>query len=252
MSRNFELLRQAGWRQELFDGLSGEPVVEPPSTDEVKRSIPRNERRRNDQIETLVRRVFFDAKNSRARTVMFTTVARGCGCTWTCAQTARALAGTVTGNVCVVDANFVSPTLHQHFATEAEAGLTDAVLGSRCASELAGRVDEGNLWLLTAGGQRKRASSLPDRGSLESHLRELRDAFDYVLIDGPPLASGSQALSIGRAGDGVVLVLKSTGIATDLLLKAKRQLETARVPLFGVVLNDWGPEPQAFLERLMK
>jgi Mrp family chromosome partitioning ATPase len=251
MSRNFELLRQAGWRQELFEGLSGEQVVEPSSQHDVKRPAPRSEQGRNDQISNLVRRVFLDSKNSRARVVMFSTVARGAGCTWTCAQTARALARSVTGNICIVDANFVSPTLHQQFAVEARAGLTDAVLESKPANEFTERVSEGNLWLLTAGSQRKRAQ-LPNGAILQSHLRELRNTFDYVLIDAPSLASGSQALSIGRTGDGAVLVLKSTGIATDLLLKAKRQLEAGRVPLFGVVLNEWGPGPAPFLERLMK
>lgn len=247
MSRNFELLRQAGWRQEIFEGLPTESAGEESSTTGARR-MPL----RNDQIASLVRKVFLDAKNSRTHAVMFSGVARGAGCTWTCAQAAKALASSVTGNVCVVDANFVAPALHEHFFAEARSGLSDAVFESKRAKEFAERVGERNLWLVTAGNQGKQAQGLSNGAILQSHLRELKSEFDYLLIDGPTLTSGPQAVSIGRTGDGAILVLKSTGIAPDLLVKAKRQLETARVPLFGVVLNQREPGLPSLLGRLMK
>lgn len=224
-----------------------EPAGEPPSANGTKRMPPKN-----DQIATLVRKVFLDARNTRARAVMFSGVARGTGCTWTCAQAAKALARCVEGNVCVVDANFTAPRLHEHFGTEVRSGLSDAVFESKRAKEFAERVVERNLWLVTAGRQGKRAQGLSNEAILQSQLKELRGEFDYLLIDGPTLTSGSHAVSICRTGDGAVLVLKSSGIAPDLLLKAKKQLEAARVPLFGVVLNQREPGLPPLLERLMK
>ncbi|HUN63409.1 MAG TPA: hypothetical protein VMU53_15540 [Candidatus Sulfotelmatobacter sp.] len=251
MSRNFELLREAGWRQELFEGL---PTAPEPTHEEPV--IPAETRRqppvRNDQISMLVRKVFLDPHRVRNRAVMFSSVARGAGCTWTCAQAAKTLAGAVSGDVCVVDANFEAPVLHEQFSVAGRVGLADAVFASKRAKEFVVRAGQKNLWMLPAGDVEKRALSLSNGPILESHLRELRGDFDFLLIDGPPLTAGAHACSIGRAGDGAILVLNSAGIPPALLLNARKQLDAAGLPLFGVVLNQRESGLPPLLDRLMK
>jgi len=247
MSKNFELLRQAGWRQDLFEGFPPEPPAEPTATRRAKR-VPLGE----DQISTLVRRIFLDSDRSEIRTVMFSGVVRSVGCTRTCSQAAKALANAVAGSVCVVDTNFEAPSLHHQISQTAGSGLSDAIVESKPGKEYAERVADSNLWMLAAGNQVRRLNGFSKGATLESYLRELAGEFDYLLVDGPSLTSGPQALSVGRAGDGAVLVMESTGVAPHLLLKARKQLQAARVPLFGVVLNQREPALPALLDRLMK
>lgn len=247
MSKNFELLRQAGWRQDFFEDLPPSPSAENTNTERPKR-FPLGE----DQISTLVRRIFLNSGGSEIRTVMFSGVVRSVGCTRTCAQAAKALAHAVAGCVCVVDANFEAPSLHHQISQTAELGLSDAILESKPAKEYAERVADSNLWMLAAGNQVRRVNGFSKGATLESYLRELAGQFDYLLVDGPSLTSGPQALSVGRAGDGAVLVMESTGVAPNLLLKSRKQLQAARVPLFGVVLNQREPALPPLLDRLMK
>src|SRR5215813_1071305 len=124
MSRNFELLRQASWGQEFFQGLPPEPTPAEAARKQIKRPPAGN-----DQVSTFVRRTFLHPR-SHVRSVMFVGISERAGSTWTCAQAARVLAEAIDDDVCAVDANLKAPSLHQQFSREAEAGLSEAALGS--------------------------------------------------------------------------------------------------------------------------
>ncbi len=245
MSKNFELLQQAGWHQEYFDDL---PSLPPDGSGYDTTAGPGLVD--NDQISKLVRKIFLNTRSAHVRMVMFSAPARGVGCTWTCANAAKALANSVTGSICVIDANFEAPSLHNYFSGKISAGLSDAILEAALARQFTTQYGNTNLWFLPAGHRCKRALALSDRSLLESCLRELRSAFDYLLVDVAALPSGPLAASIGRMADGAVLVLDSSGIASNVLLQARRHLNRARVQLFGVVLNQ--RTPTCVLDRLMK
>ena len=184
---------------------------------------------------------------------MFSGVTRRVGCTRTCAQAAKTLANVVQGTVCVVDTNFEAPSLDHHISpSTGRPGLSDAILESKPGKDYAECIADSNLWMLVAGRQATRVNGFSKGATLESYVRELATQFDYLLVDGPPLSSGSLAFSVGRAADGAVLVLEPAGVSPHLLLKARKQLEAARVPLFGVVLNQREPALPPLLDRLMK
>jgi hypothetical protein len=244
MSKNFELLRKAGWKQDLFEGAHPEPLRAPPSrkvNSPVKHPSPARYRTsgisaKRDQIFSLVHRIFLDPRNPQVRSVAFFGVAPRAGCTWACAQTTRTLASLVDATVCVVDANFSAPSLHGQFSADNHVGFSDAILQGKPARTLVRQIDGSNLHILCAGGECGRVQA--EVGRIGGALRGLRREFDYLLVDAPPVALGSLAAGIGQAGDGAILVLESTGIALESLLKAKQRLKSAHVPLFGVVLND--------------
>jgi Mrp family chromosome partitioning ATPase len=247
MSRNFELLRQAGWSQEYFQDVPPESRTE--KTSRRRHKLPP---RGNDQVSALVRRIFLNPLSADVRSVMFARITQRSGCTWTCAQAAKILADAIDGTVCAVDANFQTPALHQHFGEEAHAGLSDAIAGSKPIYELAQQVKGANLWLVAAGLQCERAKKLASNAVLETHLRELKSRFDYLLVDSEIAGSGYGSPAGCRSVDGVVLVADARQITPKAVLVTRKKLESAHVSLFGVVLNQNETELPSFLERLMK
>jgi Mrp family chromosome partitioning ATPase len=251
MSKNFELLRDASWRQEFFEGLPSPLEAEPQAAPQAVRRAtpPKHASLSGDQVSELVRKIFLDSPH---RSVMFFSVENGAASTWACAQSAKTLAGVVGGMVCAVDANFSAPALHEQFAKFAPSGLADAVFAAKPAKEFAEQGGKENLWVLTAGSEEKRTLALQNKSFLQSHLQELKSDFDYLLIDGPTLSADPLLASVGRGVDGAVLVLNSSGVAPNLLLSAKKQLEAARLPLLGAVLTQCPKEMPSFLSRLIK
>jgi len=252
MSKNFELLRRAGWRQDYFEGLPGASAPAPNA------SGPDHSRRRmqsslpDDPVSAIVRKVFLEPLGGQARIVSFAGISRRAGCTWTCVHAAKTLARYADGRVCLVDANFEAPAVQQYFPGAACLGISDVMFDSAPAKTYPISEGGANVWYLPAGTQCQRARMFPDGSQLDAHLRNLAKEFEYVLIDAPPLDSGPLVAAICKASDGAVLVMEPSGVTAAALARGRSLLATARVQLFGVVLNQRVPTLPPVLDRLMR
>jgi len=126
MSRNFELLNQAGKMNEVLTSepeLRVEPapmpveVEEPPVDVELAQSLEIHGTAR-DEINKLVQRLFLVPGAHNPRRVVFTGNEPGVGCSWVCAHAAESLASQVQASVCIVDCNLRSPGLHRCMASK--------------------------------------------------------------------------------------------------------------------------------------
>ncbi len=195
MSRNFELLHQMEKARDLFPTPNRTPVA-----DIGRRARLDPEALSREERVRLVQRVFLQPGNDAPRSVVFSGVEAGDGSSWICARAAEALASQVRSTVCVVDANLRSPSLHRYFGRENLAGLTEAVLQSEPIPHYAQLLEGGNLWLIPCGSLRSDPHSLLTSDRLRARMIELKDEFDYVLIDAPPMILYSIAIG-KRAND---------------------------------------------------
>jgi Mrp family chromosome partitioning ATPase len=86
---------------------------------------------------------------------------------------------------------------------------------------------------------------------LRWRITELREEFDYVVIDGPPLDVCSDALGLGKASDGIVMVLEANSTRKDTAAKAVASLRECQIPVLGAVLNKRTfPIPARLYKRL--
>jgi Mrp family chromosome partitioning ATPase len=86
---------------------------------------------------------------------------------------------------------------------------------------------------------------------MKERIAELRSAFDYVLIDAPPLNSYADAMVFGRLADGIVLVLEANATRREAALRVMERLQATRIPVLGAVLNKRTfPIPSAIYKRL--
>ena len=68
-------------------------------------------------------------------------------------------------------------------------------------------------------------------------IRLVRDVYDYIIIDTPPLGRVIDSAVIEDACDGTVIVIESGSISYHFVQEVKAQLEKANCPIIGVVLN---------------
>jgi Mrp family chromosome partitioning ATPase len=256
LSRNFELLTEAGRMHELLQTAveqplaaapapAFEPVVEdnfpsPPSL-EMNGAI-------RDEITKLVHKLFLAPQSPRR--VVFAGTEASIGCSWMCARVAEGLAAQGRGSVCVVDCNLRAPGLHEQFGAENHHGLSDALTGSGPIREYTQRWSQ-NLWYLSCGASPETGLGMLTSERMRSRLAELRSAFDYVLIDSAPLNASNDAIVLGGLGDGVVLMLKANSSRRETARKAVHELQSANVRVLGAVLNQRTfPIPEALYKRL--
>ena len=72
---------------------------------------------------------------------------------------------------------------------------------------------------------------------LKDYIDMMRERYDYILIDTPPVGNMSDALVAARYCDGAVLVIESDLVSQKIATKAKEKLERTGCRILGAVLN---------------
>lgn len=247
MSRNFDIPNEAapriGVAPPAKPNVAAAPGMEAPQPNGGDRS---------EEVARLVQSVFLSASlEQRCRAVIFCGIDRGAGCSWVCARSAEILASQTPGRVCVIDANLRSPSLHQHFHAKVGPGFAEAMRESEPIGKFVRSTWTDHLWLMTAGGVGADPNGTLSPARLQSRFAELREEFDFLLIDVPAASVCSDALLIGQLGDGIVLVVASNSTRRDPARVVKQKFDDAKVPILGAVLNKRTyPIPEAVYRRI--
>jgi capsular exopolysaccharide synthesis family protein len=251
MSRNFELLHEAGKAQEMLRQRMEQPVASAPAEFVPGTPALQMEEAAREEVTKLVHRLFLMSGASGARQVVFTGTEQGNGCSWICAHTADILASRVAGSVCVVDCHLKLPTLHEQFHVRNHYGLSDALSGGESIRQFVQQLSRPNLWLLSCGSRSEAAQPLLTSEKMRKRMFELRAEFDYVLLDVGPLDSSNDGALLGSWCDGVTLVLKANSSNRKAAQKALQDVQNANAPVLGAVLNQRTfPIPDSIYSRL--
>jgi capsular exopolysaccharide synthesis family protein len=254
MSKNFELLQRAEYGRQVAPVVEFDPAARPELGTAVAGSHPNPlniGRMAKEESLKLVQRLFLAKSTPVIRTVVFAGIDHGNGCSRICADAAATLASNTTGSVCIVDANLRSPTLPEMFGVTNHFGLTDALRQEGPARRFARQLRPDNLWLLSCGSTVVGASAVLDRDRLKLRLAALREEFDYVLIDTPPLNQYDDAVVLGQFADGLVLVLEANATRREPALRVVENLRAAQVQVLGAVLNKRTfPIPEVLYQRI--
>jgi MinD-like ATPase involved in chromosome partitioning or flagellar assembly len=95
-----------------------------------------------------------------------------------------------------------------------------------------------NLWLAGPESLADNSRVLPPPVRLKERLSELRDEFEYMLIDAPGTNVCGDAQLLGLVADAAILVIEANKTRRQAALRAKESLEAAGVRLLGTVLHN--------------
>lgn len=95
-----------------------------------------------------------------------------------------------------------------------------------------------NFDILVTGGRSKNPTQLLSSERFEEMLHELRNRYDKIIIDTPPLAPVSDALNILPLADGVVYVIRFNLVKRKTAAMNIRRIRESNVPILGAVMNN--------------
>jgi Mrp family chromosome partitioning ATPase len=96
---------------------------------------------------------------------------------------------------------------------------------------------EGLLHLLPAGTIPPSAGEFLEHDGVSEVLQALRDQFDVVLVDAPPLLAFGDAMTLSAKVDAIFAVSRMDAVPRPLLHELGRQLQKAKAPSIGYVLT---------------
>jgi polysaccharide biosynthesis transport protein len=144
----------------------------------------------------------------------------------------------------LIDADLRRPSLFKYFdVSEEDPGLAE-VLTDQCKLDEVLRVSKvDNLAILPAGGAVPNPAELVGSKKMEALINSLKENFDYILIDTPPIMAVADGLILSRASDGVIVVARANKTLRDHARLSLNRLIEGGARILGVVLNDVVVEP---------
>jgi len=140
--------------------------------------------------------------------------------------------------VLVLEADLRRPALENYIEEKASRGLTDLLMGTASVEEVVLRVGDSNLFLIMSGVKPPNPAELVSSQAMQDLLRGLREGFDYVIVDAPPVLAVSDSIAMAPMMDGVLLVA-SHGIANrDGACHTVELLSKVDTRILGVVINN--------------
>lgn len=143
------------------------------------------------------------------------------------------------GKTCLVESDLRRPMSAEALDPQAKAGLSQVLSGAAPLESVLKTVREDpNLWVLPCGPLAGNPEDLIESEQMKALLIVLREKFDYVVIDSPPVIPYSDARVLSTFADTVVLVGRYGFTTRRAITRCAQILAEVGAPIIGCVLND--------------
>lgn len=150
--------------------------------------------------------------------------------------------------VCLVEADLRRPKVTENLGLEGAVGLTNVVAGEHKLEDVLIPWNRGLVTVLPAGTTPSDPASLLGSHNAQLLLQDLRQTFDFVVIDAPPLLPVSDAAVLAGETDGALLVVRHGHTKRDQVEAAMETLRAVNARLVGSVLT-FVPDKNRFGRR---
>jgi len=191
----------------------------------------------SEAYRTLKTNIQFSKWDETLRTIVVTSTLAGEGKTTTICNLAISYAKEGK-KVLLIDGDMRKPTIHRIFSINNRIGLSNVLANQYTVSEVIRSSSIDNLNILPSGPIPPNPVELLSSPNLTVMLKDIRESYDMILIDTPPILSVADGLIISSLSDGVVLVVQAGKVKRQLIIKSKEKLEYVKAPILGAVLNN--------------
>jgi capsular exopolysaccharide synthesis family protein len=141
--------------------------------------------------------------------------------------------------VILLDLDLRKPKMNRVFNVPNKNGLTDYLAGKISLDEAINHSDDIGIDFINAGEKTTSVINVLEAKKLKELIAQLRETYDYVLLDTPPVISVSDALYISKLADGVIFIV-AQGKAKKVLVKdAIKTLKEYGVNILGIVFTQF-------------
>lgn len=181
--------------------------------------------------------IHFSAINREKKVLIATSTFPGEGKTTISANLAITLSQT-GARVLVIDGDLRRPSLHTKFGHSKVPGLSEVLAGDVPAEGILHDTGIPGLKLMTAGTTPPNPAELLGSEKMADLLTALREQYDHIIIDAPPVLAVTDAPLLTSRCDMVIVVLETERVPVKAAQRMAEMLANVRAPVGGIVIND--------------
>lgn len=144
-----------------------------------------------------------------------------------------------SGNrVVIVDSDLRRPTLHKMISVSNSVGLTNYLLGQNTLEEVIQTTSVPGLHFMASGKLPSSSLGILSSAKMKDLIHELKQRYDFVFFDSPPIMGVSDASILASEVDMSVQVIQYRRYPQPMNIRAKQMVEKVGGNLVGIVLNN--------------
>jgi capsular exopolysaccharide synthesis family protein len=182
--------------------------------------------------------VLLSSVDNPPKVIMITSGQPGEGKTTTAINTAISLAQ-LGASVLIIDCDLRKPSTHKVLGVvEHGRGLSTYLSRNVHIDDCIQKLPIANLSLLPCGAIPPNPAEMISSLKMRELLQTLRERYDHIIIDSPPLLKVTDPVILSTLVDGVILVVHGGKSTRDVVRRTRHELSIAGAKVFGVVLNN--------------
>jgi capsular exopolysaccharide synthesis family protein len=190
----------------------------------------------SESYKMLKTNIQYSSIDNPVRTILVTSPEPGAGKSTTSVNLAVTFAQEGK-NVVIVDADMRNPTQHYYFKKSNRVGLSNTLAGQTPLQQCLLDTYIDHLTLLSSGTTPPNPAELLSSNRMNHLLVELKEQFEIVIVDSPPILAVTDAQVLAAKCDGVLCVLRSGKVKRQMAQKTMERLQHVNANILGVLLN---------------
>lgn len=189
----------------------------------------------DEAIKTLRTNIQFSGK--QLKVIMLTSTHAGEGKSYISFETARSICQ-MGKKVLFIDTDIRKSVLVSRYELGEEVeGLSQYLSGQKELKDVLYESNIENLSIIFSGPYAPNPAELLEDEMFSTMLEKMKEEYDYIIIDTPPIGSVIDGAVVAKHCDGAILVIESGTVSYRTAQKTKNQLEKSGCKILGVVMN---------------
>lgn len=182
----------------------------------------------------------FASLNGEIKTIAITSSVPGEGKSTFSINLAATLAE-VGKKVLLVDADLRNPSIHRYLRLRQQdsLGLSNLLSGTATVHDALGHFPNLNIDLILSGTVPPNPVELLSSAKLDELIVKLKNDYDFIIFDTSPVSLVTDAAVLGKACDGVIMIVAQGMVKREVIQKSKTIVENAGGKVIGSVLNNY-------------
>ncbi len=189
----------------------------------------------SENYRTLRTNIEYFSKNNGLKTILITSSQPEDGKTTVAGNLALSLVE-VGKKVVLVDCDLRRPAIHKYLNIGNRAGVSEIIIDNVSVETAAQECIKG-LDVITSGRIPSNPSEILDSDNMERLLKNLKENYDYVILDSPAILEVADAQILSSKVDGTILVARLEKTKKNNIINAGELLNQVKANIIGTVLN---------------
>ncbi len=188
-----------------------------------------------EQYRVAATRLELMTGDRKSTAIVVTSAVMGEGKSSTALNLGYVLAKDLDRRTIIIDCDLKRPMQHIYAGVWQQPGLAEVLRGTKVIEDCLQRLGDVGPWILTAGAVGDNPLALSKMHQLANLITELKEKFDYVIIDAPPVLPLADMQVLASMADLLAYVVKASMTGRDVVQKALKAIgDTTNV---GIILN---------------